>query len=251
EDHERWKQWSQGMNRAAILNGRNRASDDLAEDVRALAQQSLLAWYSYLTDLVAGRSGGMGDDLVSTLVRSSESGEGLSDLEVVGTIGLLIGAGHDTTANLIANAVLALMRNPEQYELLRADPSLASAAVEETSRYDGSARGQPRVALEDVEIGGEVIRAGDTVMVIANAANRDPEKFTDPERFDITRREGGHVAFAAGIHFCVGAPLARMEAEVALRRLTQLPQRFALATEELTYKPTHGRNLTALPVRAC
>lgn len=250
EDHDRWKQWSQGMNRAAILNGRNRASDDLPAEVRSLAQQSLLQWYAYLTDLVARRSGGTGEDLVSVLVRSSEAGEGLSDLEVVGTIGLLIGAGHDTTANLIANGMLALMRNPEQYELLRADPSLAGAVVEETLRYDGSARGQPRVALEDVELCGRTISAGDTVMVIANAANRDPEKFTDPERFDITRRESGHVAFAAGIHFCVGAPLARMEAEVAFRRLAELPRRFVLATEELSYKPTHGRNLTSLPVVA-
>jgi cytochrome P450 len=121
--------------------------------------------------------------------------------------------------------------------------------VEEVLRYDGPARGQPRVALEEIELGGRTIPAGDTVMVIINAANRDPDRFPDPDRFDVTRRESGHLAFASGIHFCVGAALARMEAEVAFRKIAELDASFELATEQLSYRATHGRNLTALPVR--
>ena len=116
-------------------------------------------------------------------------------------------------------------------------------------RYDGSARGQPRVATSEVEVEGQRIRAGDLVMVVVNAANRDPRRFAEPERFDITRGDTGHLAFASGIHFCLGAALARMEVAVAFRKIAQLTVRFELDTDDLTYKRSHGRNLVALPVR--
>ncbi|MGD9793860.1 MAG: cytochrome P450 [Acidimicrobiia bacterium] len=249
EDHDMWKQWSSGMNQAAIFAGRNKSGDALPVEARKIAQASLMKWYDYFQDLVSKRQGGDGNDLVSILARLEEEGDRLSESELVGTLTLLIGAGHDTTANLIANGMLAFMRNPDQYALLRDDPSLAAGAVEEVLRYDGSARGQPRVATDDFVVGGQTIHAGDTVMVSVNAANRDPARFADPERFDITRRDTGHLAFASGIHFCLGAALARMEAEVAFRKIAQLDTVFELTGEPLKYKGTHGRNLTALPVR--
>jgi cytochrome P450 len=250
-DHDLWKSWSSGINQAAIFAGRNKDSDDLPPEVRGKAQQSLLSWYRYFSALVARRrtSGEEAQDIISLLVRAEEEGDRLNEEELVGTLILLIGAGHETTANLIANGMLALMRNPDQYELLRADPSLASGLVEEALRFDGSARGQPRVALEDMELGGRTIAAGDTVMVIVNAANRDPARFAEPDRFDIRRGDSGHVAFASGLHYCVGAALARMEAEVAFRKLAEMDGELELVTDDLTYKPTHGRNLTSLPVR--
>jgi cytochrome P450 len=249
EDHDRWKVWNGGFNRAAIFAGRNRGVDDLAPDVRRRAQDALLRWYDYFSDLVRRRRGSTGDDLVSLLVRAEEEGDRLSENELIGTLTLLIGAGHDTTANLVANGMLALMRHPDQYALLRQEPQRAGDVVEEVLRYDGPARGQPRVALSDAAVAGRTIRAGDTVMVIVNAANRDPDRFPDPDRFDITRRDTGHLAFASGIHFCIGAALARMEAEVVFRKIAQLDTVLELDDAPLAYKPTHGRNLTALPVR--
>ena len=249
EDHDRWKSWNGGMNQAAIFAGRNRTGDDLSPEVRRLAQSTVTQWYEYFSQLVNRRRGGAGADLVSMLVRVEEDGDRLSEVELIGTLTLLIGAGHDTTANLIANGMLALMRNPDQYARLRSEPDCAGGMVEEVLRFDGSARGQPRVALEDLCVGGRTISAGQTVMVIVNAANRDPARFVDPDRFDITRADPGHLAFASGIHFCVGAALARMEAEVAFRKIAQLSGIFELATEGLAYRRTHGRNLTSLPVR--
>jgi pimeloyl-[acyl-carrier protein] synthase len=250
EDHDLWKQFASGMNQAAIFAGRNKTGDALPVEMRRVAQSSLMQWYDYFSDLVSRRHGSTGDDLVSILVRAEESGDRMTENELVGTLTLLIGAGHDTTANLIANGMLAFMRNPDQYALLRSNPELAMGAVEEVLRFDGSARSQPRVALSDTELGGKTIRTGDTVMVIVNAANRDPARFEDPDRFDITRRDTGHLAFASGIHFCVGAALARMEVEVAFRKIAQLDTVFELSDAPLAYKATHGRNLTALPVLA-
>jgi cytochrome P450 len=249
EDHERWKQWASGLNQAAIFAGTWKPGDRYPEEPLQRAQDSVVNWYEYFAELVRQRRGGTGTDLISSLVRVEEEGDRLSETELIGTLILLIGAGHDTTANLIANGVLALVRHPDEYTRLRLDPALAPGVVEEVLRFDGSARGQPRVATADVEVGDATIRTGDLVMVVVNAANRDPRRFTEPERFDITRTDATHLAFASGIHFCLGAALARMEAAVAFRKLVQLPVRFELADVELRYKRSHGRNLVELPVR--
>jgi cytochrome P450 len=248
-DHARWKQWGSGLNQAAIFAGTAQAIP--AEPLRT-AQQSVLHWCEYFSELVAARRHGHGDDLISSLVRIEEEGERLTEIELVGTLILIIGAGHDTTANLFANGMLALMRNPAQYELLRADPALAPAVAEEVLRFDGSARGQPRVASAAIDIDGQTIAPGDLVMIVLNAANRDPRRFADPERFDITRADQGHLAFANGIHFCLGAPLARLEVAAEFARVATLPGRFERAVDaapDLAYKRTHGRNLVSLPAR--
>ncbi len=253
EDHDRWKQWSSGLNQAAVFAGRSKPGQALPAEALQQAQQSIVNWYEYFAELVGRRHGADGDDLISVLVRLEEEGDRLTEIELVGMLTLLIGAGHDTTANLIANGMLALMRHPDQYRRLRHDPSLAPGMVEEVLRYDGPARGQPRVATDDIEIAGRTIHAGDLVMVIINAANRDPVRFTEPERFDITRGDSSHLAFASGIHFCLGTALARMEATIAFRKIAELPDVFELFDDKLDnkldYKRTHGRNLTALRVR--
>jgi cytochrome P450 len=249
EDHDRWKQWASGLNQGAIFAGTWKPGDRYPEEPLRRAQQSVVHWYEYFDDLVRRRRAGNGSDLISTLVRLEEEGDRLSETELIGTLILLIGAGHDTTANLIANGMLALMRHPDEYERLREEPRWAAGAVDEVLRYDGSARSQPRVATADIDVAGRAVRRGELVMVIVNAANRDPRRFAEPERFDITRADPGHLAFASGIHFCLGAALARMEVAVALRAIAALPVRFELDGAPLEYKRSHGRNLVALPAR--
>jgi cytochrome P450 len=248
EDHDRWKQWASGLNQGAIFAGTWKPGVRYPEEPLRRAQQSVVHWYEYFDELVRQRRASNGSDLITTLVRLEEEGDRLTETELIGTLILLIGAGHDTTANLIANGMLALLRHPGEHQRLRDDPALAAGAVEEVLRYDGSARSQPRVATADIEVAGHTIRGGELVMISVNAANRDPRRFAEPERFDITRADTGHLAFASGIHFCLGAALARMEVATAFRKIATLPVRFELDGAPLEYKRSHGRNLVALPV---
>ena len=150
----------------------------------------------------------------------------LSDDEIVGTCSLVLFGGHETTTNLISSSTHALLRNPDQMEKLRNDPSLITTAVEEFLRYDGPSKSMVRIALEDFELRGKPIKTGQRLLLLQSAANHDPERFTDPDSLDITRQPNPHVAFGYGIHFCLGAPLARIETAVTintiLRRLPNL-----------------------------
>ena len=168
-----------------------------------------------------------GDDLTTQLVQAEEHGDKLSNEELTANIILLFGAGHETTVNLIGNGLLALHRNPEQLRLLQDDPSLTTNAVEELLRYDSSVQVTSRTTLEDVdEIGGIPLAKGQSVMCLLGSANRDPAAYADPDRLDITRTDIRPLSFGGGIHFCVGAQLARLEGEIAiatlLRRLPNL-----------------------------
>jgi cytochrome P450 len=169
-----------------------------------------------------------GDDLTTQLVRAEEDGNKLTNEELVGNIVLLFGAGHETTVNLIGNGLLALHRNPDQLELLKSKPELMQNAIEEFLRYDSSVQTTGRVALEDMgEIGGKEIKKGDAVLCMLGSANRDPAAYPDnADKLDITRQNIRIMSFGGGIHFCLGAQLARIEAEVAistlLRRLPNL-----------------------------
>ena len=153
--------------------------------------------------------------------RFLEGDTNFSTDEIIGTCILLLFAGHETTSNLIGNGFLYAMKNREQWERLIADPSLAPTAVEEFLRYDGPSGAFARVAATDLEMGGKTIREGQRLFAFMNAANRDPEAFDDPERFDIGRETNTHLTFGHGIHFCLGAPLARLEAQIAAIRLTE------------------------------
>ncbi|MFG2714555.1 cytochrome P450 [Streptomyces goshikiensis] len=179
---------------------------------------------AYLGELVEAKAKSPGEDLLSALIRTrDEDGDSLSPDELIGMAFLLLVAGHETTVNLISNGVRALLAHPEQLAGLRADyDGLLGGAVEEMLRYDGPVQNATfRYARADVEIGGAVIPAGATVLVSLAAADRDPGRFPEPDRFDIRRTAQGHLAFGHGLHFCIGAPLARMEGRVAVRALLE------------------------------
>jgi cytochrome P450 len=192
------------------------ASDD---ESRAQAGQAMAA---YLVELVAAKRQSPADDLLTALIEVSEDEDRLSEGELISMVFLLLVAGHETTVNLIGNGVLALLRNPEQWAALVADTSLVTGAVEEVLRFDGPVmHGTFRHTTEAVVIGDVEIPAGEIVWVGLASANHDPEKFPEPERFDIGRDPHGHLSFGHGIHFCLGAQLARMEAQIALRQLAE------------------------------
>jgi cytochrome P450 len=183
---------------------------------------------------VAAKRANPTDDVLSDLTDSD-----LTDEELKGMALILLSAGFDTTANMLALGTVALLQNPEQLAALRADPALTDNAVEELLRYLSVAKTFFRTALEDVELGGRTIEAGTTAILSLNTANRDPERFTDPHALDIQRQEGGHLAFSHGIHQCLGQQLARVEMRVALPALLhRFPTlRLAVPAEEVELRP--------------
>ena len=192
-----------------------------ASDNETLAQTNQ-AMTEYLFQLIATKRERPADDLLTALIEVSEDEDRLSEIELVSMVFLLLVAGHETTVNLIGNGVLALLRDREQWDALVADPSRVTGAVEEALRFDGPViHGTFRHTREPVTFGGVEIPADEIVWVALASANHDPEKFPEPERFDIGRDARGHVAFGHGIHFCLGAQLARMEAQIALRQLAE------------------------------
>ena len=175
--------------------------------------------YAYFEGIIGERRREPRDDLVTALMMAEETGERLTHEEMLSVMLLILVAGNETTRNLIGNAVLALLRNPAQLERLREDRGLLGPAVDEFLRYDSPVQVDGRAAREDVEIGGKQIRAGDVVISVLGAANRDPEAFDDPESLDVGRRGNSHLSFGRGVHYCLGGPLAIMEARVALAGL--------------------------------
>ncbi|MCQ4084671.1 cytochrome P450 [Streptomyces sp. RB6PN25] len=210
---------------------------------------------AYLSRLVEEKRERPGDDLMSALIRTTdEDGDRLSHDELRAMAFLLLVAGHETTVNLIANGVLALLTHPDQLAELRADWSLLDAAVEEMLRYDGPVETSTfRFTTRPLEIGGTVIPGGGApVLVVIAAADRDPGRFPAPDEFDIHRPAGGHLAFGHGIHYCLGAPLARLEGRIAVRSLLERFPRLALDADPATLGWRSGaliRGVRSLPVR--
>ncbi|MBA2391318.1 MAG: cytochrome P450 [Ktedonobacteraceae bacterium] len=206
----------------------------------------------YLLKIIAEKRAHPQDDLISQLVQIEEAGDRLDEGELLSMIALLIFAGHETTSNLIGNGMLMLFDYPAQMQRLRADPSLVPAAVEEFLRYNGPVLAPaPRYATADVTLGGQQIRKGDTILTMLGSANRDEAQFTQPEELDIARSLNRHVAFGQGIHVCLGAPLARLEGDIAfttlLRRLPAL--RLAVARDAITWRGGFVlRGISSLPV---
>jgi len=194
---------------------------------------------SYLGALFAERRQEPKDDLITALIQAEEAGDQLSEEELYAMVVLLIVAGHETTVNLIGNGTLALLRNPTQLLYLRNHPEAMAPAVEELLRYDGPVeRATLRFAATDTELAGKQIKRGEAIAVILGSANRDERAFANGETLDITREENRHMAFGYGVHYCVGAPLARMEGRIALNTLLQrLPGlRLALPVEHLQWR---------------
>lgn len=218
----------------------------------ATSDEELIAAYTatqeYLAGLVVAKRANPTDDVLSELTDSD-----LTDEELKGMSLVLLAAGFDTTANMLSLGTFALLRNPEQLAALRTDPTLTDAAVEELLRYLSVAKTFMRTALEDVEVGGQIIEAGTTVVLSYNTANRDPERFTDPHVLDVRRRDAvGHLAFSHGIHQCLGQQLARVEMRVAFRALIdRFPTlRLAVPAEEVGLRPETADiyGVTSLPV---
>jgi pimeloyl-[acyl-carrier protein] synthase len=271
QDRQRFKGWSDDL--FAIL-GTVRHSPHLMER----AAQSLTQMTEYITALSHERREHPRDDLLSALTSvvdedgssacphhasgtgsSPHSGSGrarrqsstthLTQEELVANINILLSTGHETTTHLIGNGVLALLQNPDQLQKLKHQPRLISSAIDEMMRYENPVQITYRSAIEDVELGGRQIRKGDLVNSILGSANRDLEKYTDPDRFDITRNEGRHLNFGLGIHFCIGASLVRLEAEIAFLTILRRFPNLQLTTEKLDWQE-HPifRGLKSLPV---
>jgi len=213
EDRDRFREWALGIN--DLFSGGGRTSLDKARR----AQQTLVEMHAYIGDLAERRRAEPRDDILSGLVAAEQQGEKLSQAELVAVAVTLFVAGHETTTNLIGNGLLALLRNPEQLRKLQEQPELVGSATEELLRYDTPVQRGWRITTQDVEVGGQRILKGAMVLPMLGAANRDPTQFPDPDRLDITRPISRHFGFGHGIHFCLGAPLARLEVPVALTTL--------------------------------
>ena len=226
EDRAQVRAWSE-----ALLE-----SQAPTEAMRAI----LVDFAAYLRGLFAQKRRQPGDDLTSQLVSAEEEGDKLDDDELLSMVFILVIAGHVTTVNLIGNSVLALLTHPEQLARLREEPALIKNAVEETLRFWGPVEmASPRFAREAMEIGGETVCRGQIVMPVLAAADRDPARFADPDHFDVTRPDASrHVAFGKGVHLCLGAPLARVEGQVALETLLRRMPEMRLA-EPLAEPPLH------------
>lgn len=202
---------------------------------REAALEVALEFTEYMRALARSRAASPGDDMLSALVSAEVDGERLSENEVVAMVQLLLVAGNETTRTMLSNAAALLLANPEQLAAVRDEPGLASSTIEEVLRLEPPVQFTMRIATREVELGGKVIREGEGVMAAISSANRDPRQFVDAERFDARRSPNRHLSFAHGIHFCLGAPLARMEGHVALPLLLERFGRASL-TEELSYR---------------
>ena len=243
EDHPRFKDWSDRIARL-VFGG---LADPQRHRDGALGMAELA---DYLAVLVRRHERAPADDLLTALIEARDAGDALSPAEVVATGVLLLFAGHETTTSLIGTGTLALLQHPEQRALLAADPTLVEGAVEELLRYDGPAKTVARVMATDVGLRGRRLRAGDRVFLCPAAANRDPEAFPDPDRLDLRRADRRQLGFGLGLHYCLGAPLARLEAGVAITRVLNRLPGLRIADQELCWNPVLlSRGLRSFPVR--
>lgn len=223
EDRDQFREWSEvvALDVDPLLD---------SQQIRDL-QRTVEELFDYLEAIAEDRRRRPQDDLVTALVNAEEGGERLSREDLLINIVLVLVAGNETTRNLIGNGTLALLRNPDQLERLRDDSSLLDSAIDEMLRYDSPVQLDSRIAREPVEIGGKRIEPGQRVLCALGAANHDPEVFPDPERFDVGRAPRNHLSFGRGIHYCLGAPLAKLEARVAFAGLLSRFESFRLVEE--------------------
>jgi cytochrome P450 len=229
EDHPKFRVWAAQIvaTPAALASGAG--ADAFQRGFESLAE--------YLREVIAARRREPRGDLISALVAAQEDRDALSDGELLATAILLLLAGHETTTNLIGNGTLALLRHPAELARLRAEPELLKSAIEEMLRFDSPVQGTMRAALEPVAFGGVTLGKGALVICGIGAANRDPEVFAEPDRFDVARRDNRHLSFGFGAHFCLGAPLARLEGEIAFRALLESFPKLELSGAPITHRP--------------
>lgn len=242
EERAQFKQWSDDF---ISFIAAGRPSVERAQR----AQQSLLAMADYFRDFAAQRRRRPQNDLISGLIAAEENVQRLSEGELLAMCNSLLAGGHETTTNLFGNGLLALLRHPDQLRELRQSPALIVSAVEELLRYDSPVQRLERFATHDLELGRHRIGAGQRLWPMLGAANRDPTQFPDPDRLDIRRQPNPHVTFAHGIHFCVGAPLARLEGQIGFATLLRRFQKLELADGAVQWREILAhRGLESLPV---
>lgn len=228
EDQDKFRVWSN-----SIIGASN-------QEMNEQVVQHMNEFIAYLKDWFAKVREQPGDDMISQLVIAENQGDRLSEQELYGVVTLMIIAGHETTVNLIGNGVLALLEHPEQRKLLQEQPELIHGAIEEMLRYNGPVEfSTSRWAAEDMDFHGVHMKKGDLVVIALNSANRDASQFENPDIFDITREKSQHLAFGKGIHLCLGAPLARLEGEIAINTLLRRYPHFKLQRDidELEWRP--------------
>jgi len=221
----------------------------MSDEVLGPANEAALAFADYFTGLLTDRRAHPRDDLLTAMIAAEDRGERLTEQELLAMCILLLIAGHETTVNLIGNGMLALLRHRDQLERLTTNPSLIRSATEEFLRYDSPVQFLGRTLMEDVEIGGRHIRKGEQLVPVIGAANRDPAQFSEPDILDIGRPDNRHLSFGGGIHFCLGAPLARAEGQITIVELIRHFPNLELATETFERRETVTlRGLRSLPV---
>jgi len=241
EDHQQMKVWSQDF--AEMLGNFQHNPDHAARILKSTEEMTTYFRCTMRQDKLRP------DGLVCSLRDAKIQGDHLTEEEVIANCIVTMVGGQETTTNLIGNGVLSLLRYPDQLEKLRANPSLIPSAVEELLRYECPSQHTARLAPEDTEMGGKIIRKRQAVMAVMAAANRDPERFPDPDRLDITRQDNKHVAFGWGAHFCFGAALARIEGQIVFEELLRRFPVWSLEPEPLEWRTNSGlRGLTALPI---
>jgi cytochrome P450 len=243
EDRDRFRQWALDINSLFEAGGR------VTLGAAQTAQRSILEMREYIRGLIEERRRRPRSDILTGLVAAEEDGRTLTEAELVSTVVTLFVAGHETTTNLIGNGMVALLRHPDQMVRLSDDPSLTGSAVEELLRYDTSVPRGWRIATENVQFDGRPIKRGDLVLPMLGAANRDPAQFPDPDRLDLRRKDNKHLAFGHGIHFCLGAPLARLEAPIAITTMLRRLPDLRLETDTLVWRRDVAlRGVESLPV---
>ena len=243
DEQTQFRQWSSDI--VAFSAG----SGLLLEEASTSAQESQLALVEYCRRIIDQRRRQPQDDLISRLISVEQEGTQLNELELYAMCVQLFVAGHETTTNLIGNGMLALLQHPQDFEHLRTHPELLESAVEEFLRYDSPVQRAGRIVHEDLEIRGRGIEKGQSVMLMYGAANRDPDQFADPDRLILSRQPNRHLAFGRGPHFCVGAPLARLEAQIAFETIFSRLADIQLPDGELRWRPSMAmRGLESLEV---
>ncbi|SNQ51485.1 Cytochrome P450 [Frankia canadensis] len=249
EDHDSVRAMSAGI-------ARGLDPDTLLTDEELQSRYDGAAHFrDYFERLVAERRAHPKDDLITALAQVEAEGDRLTTGEMIATLTVLLVAGHETTVNLLANGVLSLTRNPDQFEVLKRDPDLALAAVDELMRYDGPSHATTRMAVRDMEISGHAFKEGDGVLILLAAANRDSRVYENPNRLDLTRYARSktiprHLGFGVGLHYCIGAPLVRLEMECMLRELARRAPVMTLLADPPPYRPNIVvRGIAELPVR--
>ncbi len=243
KDRDRFREWSAVFAAAIDVDVAELATIASRADAASAEVSDYLRW------IIAQRRAEPRDDLLSAMIVAQSAGDRFTEEELIATCVLLLFAGHETTVNLIGNGTLALLHHPDQWQSFLIRPELAGNATEELLRYDGPVQLTGRVAFEDFEIGGVPVPRGTEVVMMLGAANRDPAAFPDPDRLDITRNGGRILSFGMGIHFCLGAPLARLEGEVAFAALVKRLPRLRLAGPTPEWRDgVVLRGLRSLPV---